>query len=133
MKHAFARLALAAFSAALLCSCEKDETKDKWNDVKEKVGLEDKDNTAAGDWSGKSGADGENTVLALTEKDGAVTGTATWPASSLAGNVSGTRSGRNVLLYVGDDTWRLTLKSDKMWGSGESSKDGSTYNLSFVR
>lgn len=134
MKTAIPRFALAALAAALLCSCEHSEAKDKWEDVKDKVGLGDEsDNTAAGKWSGKSGKDATTTSLVLTDDGTAVSGTVAWPASGESRSASGTRSGRNVILFVdGGATWRLTLKSNKLWGSGEDA-DGTTYNLSFVR
>ena len=134
MKTALPRFALAALASVLLCSCEHNDVKDKWEDVKDKVGLDDEsDNTAAGNWSGKSGKDATTTSLVLTDDGTAVSGTASWPAAGESRSVSGTRSGRNVILFVdGGATWRLTLKSNKLWGSGEDS-DGTTYNLSFVR
>ena len=135
MKTVLPRFALAALASALLCSCEHSDVKDTWEDAKEKVGLDDddSDNTAAGNWSGKSGEDATTTSLVLTDNGTAVSGTATWPASGESRSVSGTRSGRNVILFVdGGATWRLTLKSNKLWGSGEDD-GGATYNLSFVR
>ena len=123
------RLAVAVLAAGLLCSCEKDDAKDTWDDVKDKIGLDDKDDGAslAGSWSGKSLEGGETTTLELSETGASVSGTATWPAVSESVAVSGVRSGRAVTLFVGDDTWSLTLKGNKLWGSAPS------YNLSFVR
>jgi hypothetical protein len=138
MKTAAVRLAFALFAATLLCSCEKDKARDKWEDAKEKAGASDEnaaDVTAAGTWTGTSGKDGAKTVLVLTDKSGDVSGTATWPASGStnAVSVSGTRTARNAMLYVDGDWWRLAIKGDKMWGSGEDAKSHDSYNLSFVR
>ena len=138
MKTAAARLAFALFAATILCACETDKARDKWEDAKEKVGASDENVsgvTAAGTWTGTAGKDGAKTVLVLSDKDGDVSGTATWPSSGStnAVSVSGTRSARNVMLYVDDDWWRLAIKGDKMWGSGETGKTHETYNISFVR
>ena len=58
MKTAAARLAFALFAATILCACEKDKARDKWEDAKEKVGASDENVsgvTAAGTWTGTAG------------------------------------------------------------------------------
>ena len=136
MKTTFLRSAIAATAALLLCSCEHDKAKDRWEDVKDKVGLDDKEepNTAAGAWTGHSGPDQWATVLALTDKDGSLTGSMTWTPENDTRSVVGTRSGKNVTLYIGGgDTWYLTLKGDRMTGTGDKGGTTSSYALSFVR
>ncbi len=133
--------ALCAALLLLLCSCEKDKVREKWDDAKDKIGgSEEKSSevTAAGTWTGTAWKDGAKTVLVLADKDGAVSGTATKSTSgstnTVVAAVSGTRSARNAMLYLeGGDEWRLTIKGDKMWGSGETDKTHETYNVSFVR
>lgn len=145
MKTSAARLAFALCAALLpllLCSCEEDKVREKWDDAKDKIsGSDEKSSevTAAGTWTGTAWKGGAKTVLVLTDKDGAVSGTATKSPSSGSTNsvvaaVSGTRSARNAMLYLeGGDAWRLTIKGDKMWGTGETDKTHETYNVSFVR
>ena len=141
MKSTAARFAFALSAAILLCSCEHDEAREKWENAKDKIGASDENATeitAAGTWTGTSWTDGRKTVLVLAEKDGSVSGTATWSASgstnSVISAVAGTRTARNAMLFLeGGDAWRLTIKGDKMWGSGETDKTHETYNISFVR
>ena len=142
MKRPFSILAFALCASVLfLCSCEEDKVREKWEDAKDKIGASDEKSsevTAAGTWTGTSGAKGVKTVLVLTDKDGAVAGTATLSASGSTNGVvkavSGTRTARNAMLYLeGGDAWRLTIKGDKMWGSGDTDKTHETYNVSFVR
>ena len=143
MKRPFFRLAfvLPAAVVLFLCSCEDDKVREKWEDAKEKIGASDEKSsevTAAGTWTGTSGADKAKTVLVLADKDGSVSGTATFSASgstnSVVKAVSGTRTARNAMLYLeGGDAWRLTIKGDKMWGSGDTDKTHETYGVSFVR
>lgn len=138
MKTTLLRTALAALAAFVLCSCEHDKAKDKWEDIKEKTGLDDKEDlsklTAAGVWTGHSGSDQLATVLSLSETSGDISGSMTWTPNNDTRGVAGTRSGKNVILYIGGgDTWRLTIKGDRMTGTGDKAGTDKTYALSFVR
>ena len=137
MKNTILRPAFAAIAALLLCSCEHDEAKEKWEDVKEKTGLDKKeetDLTAAGVWSGHSGSGQWASVMTLSESNGRISGTMTWTPNDDTRGVSGTRSGKNVTLFIGGgDTWYLTLKGDRMTGTGDKAGTDKTYALSYVR
>lgn len=137
MKTTILRPLLAAMAAFLLCSCEHDKAKEKWEDVKEKTGLDKKeetDLTTAGVWSGHSGSGQWASVMTLSETDGKITGTMTWTPNNDTRGVSGTRSGKNVTLFVGGgDTWYLTLKGDRMTGTGDNADTTGSYAVSYVR
>ena len=76
MKTSAARLAFALCAALLpllLCSCEEDKVREKWDDAKDKIsGSDEKSSevTAAGTWTGTAWKGGAKTVLVLTDKDG---------------------------------------------------------------
>lgn len=134
MKTTILRPVFAAIAVLLLCSCEHD-AKDKWEDVKDKTGLSSKnDDTVTGLWSGTSGSGMWSTRMTLTENNGTISGTMRWISTGDSRSVGGTRSGKNVTLFIGGgDVWHLKLSGDKMTGSGDKYGTNRTYALSFTR
>ena len=136
----FFRFAAAVFAAGLLCSCESDDVKDKIDDkiedAKDRAGLNDKDegNNVSGVWSGHSGSGQWYSVMTLTESDGRIRGSMSWVHNNDTRSVSGSRSGKSVTLHIGGgDVWHLTVKGDRMSGSGDKYGTDRSYALSYTR
>lgn len=132
----FLRFAAAVLAAGFLCSCESDKVKDKIDDVKDKAGLNDNEEggNVSGVWSGRSGSGQWRSVMTLTESGGRIYGSMSWVDNNDTRSVSGSRSGKNVTLYIGGgDVWHLTIKGDKMSGSGDKYGTSRVYALSYSR
>lgn len=132
----FLRFAAAVLAAGFLCSCESDKVKDKIDDVKDKAGLNDNEEggNVSGVWSGRSGSGQWRSVMSLTESGGRIYGSMSWVDNNDTRSVSGSRSGKNVTLYIGGgDVWHLTIKGDKMSGSGDKYGTSRVYALSYSR
>ena len=138
-RSARALFALSLLSAAFLCSCEHDEVRDKWDDVKEKVGFDDKETygDVTGTWTGHSGSGQWASRMVLTENAShRISGTMTWTPNNDTRAVSGRRSGKNVTLQVsGGDSWYLVISGDgnKMTGTGDKAGTDRSYALSYTR